>query len=112
MYVSYLLPIVDYASVVWDGCANITKKIQNKAARLVTGLTRSVSVENQYKECGWETLPQRRQHHKLSFMYNVNTCIVPSYVQESIPPLVSETSDYPLRNNRNISVSLNRTCIS
>ena len=45
-------------------------------------------------------------------MYNVNIGMVPSYIQDLIPPLVSEISDYPLSNNRNISVPLNRTSIS
>ena len=74
---------------------------------------RSVSLENLYKECGWATVLQRRQQqHKLSFMYNVNSGMVPSYKQDLITTLVSEISDYPLKNNRNISVPLNRTSIS
>ena len=76
------------------------------------GLTRSVSLENLFKECGWLTLSQRRQQHKPSFMYNVNTGMVPPYIQDLIPPLVSEVSDYPLRNTRNITVPYNRTSIS
>ena len=79
------------------------QRVQNEAARLVTGLTRSVSLENLYKECEWTTLSQRRQQHKLSFMYNVNTGMVPSYIQDFIPPLVNEVTDYPLRNTRNIT---------
>ena len=113
---SYLLPVVEYASVVWDGCferdSQTLQKIQNEAAHLVTGLTRSVSLENLYKEWGWLTLSQRRQQHKLSFMYNVNVGLVPSYISDLIPPLVNEISDYPLRNNRNISLPYNRTNIS
>ena len=116
MYMSYLLPIVEYASVVCDGCSELDsqtlQKIQNEAARLVTGLSRSVQLENLYKECGWTTLSQRRQQHKLCFVYNVNTGMVPSYIQYLTPSLVSENSDYPLRNNKNVSVSLNRTSIS
>ena len=38
--------------------------------------------------------------------------MVPSYIQDLIPPLVSEVSDYPLRNDRYISVSYIRTSIS
>ena len=45
-------------------------------------------------------------------MNNVNSGMVPSYIQDLIPPLVSEISDYPLKNNRNISVTLNRNSIS
>ena len=40
----------------------------------------------------------KRQLHKISFMYNVNTGMVPSYRHDIIPPLVSEISDNPLRN--------------
>ena len=114
MFMSYLLPVVEYASVVWDGCSEQDTLFKNskKAARIVTGLTRSVSLENLYKECDWVTLSRRRQQHKLSFMYNVNSGMVASYIHDLIPPLVSEISDYPLRNNRNISVPLNRTSIS
>ena len=40
------------------------KKSQNETARVVTGLTRSVSMENLYKECGWATLSQRGSYIK------------------------------------------------
>ena len=106
-YTSFLLPIVEYVSVVWDGCSE-----QDSVTLLVTGLTRSVSLENLYKECVWATLSQRRQQHKFSFMYNVSTGTLPSYVQYLIPPLVSEVSDFPLRNNRNITVLYNQTSVS
>ena len=57
---SYLLTIVEYASVVWEGCSeqdSVTlQKIQNEAARLVT---RFVSLENLYKECGWATITKK-----------------------------------------------------
>ena len=115
-YICPFLPVVEYASVVWDGCSKqdsqTLQKIQNEAARLVTGLTRSVSLENLFKECGWTVLSKRRQQHKLSFMYKVNNGIVLSYIQDLTPPLVSEVSNYPLRNNRNILKPFNRTSIS
>ena len=38
--------------------------------------------------------------------------MIPSYIQDLIPLLVNEVSDYPLRNNRNITVPCNRTSIS
>ena len=49
IYISYVLPVLEYSSVVWDGCSdyntNTLEKIQHEAARIVTGLTRSVSIE-------------------------------------------------------------------
>ena len=50
------------------------------------------------------SIAKKRQHYQLSFMYKVNTGMVPSYIQGLIPPLVSEVSDNPLRNTRNITV--------
>ena len=48
IYVSFLHPIVEYASVVWNNCTERDKesleKIKIEAARIVTGLTRSASL--------------------------------------------------------------------
>ena len=61
---SFFLPVVEYASVVLDGCSEkdsqTLQKIQNEATRLVTGLTRSVSLENLFKECGWTSLSKKK----------------------------------------------------
>ena len=75
-------------------------------------IKRSVSLGNMCKECVWAPLSQRSQQHKRSLMYTVNNGMVPSYIQDLILPLVSKTSDHPLRNNRNIFVPLYRTSIS
>ena len=57
IYMSYVLPILEYSSIVWNNCtvyeAETLEKLQNEAARIVTGLTRSVSLANLYSECGW-----------------------------------------------------------
>ena len=45
-------------------------------------------------------------------MYNYTAGLVPTYISDLIPPLVNEISDYPLRNNRNLSLPYNRTNIS
>ena len=54
IYVSYVLPIIEYSSVVWDNCtdqdAYAQEKLQNEAARIGTGLTRSVSLDRLYEE--------------------------------------------------------------
>ena len=54
MHISFMLPVIEYASIVWDGCSeqdsHTLQKIQKETARLVTGLIRYVSLENMYKE--------------------------------------------------------------
>ena len=43
IYITYVRPILEYSSVVWDGCTieqrNSLEKLQNEAARIVNGLT-------------------------------------------------------------------------
>ena len=72
-YLSYLLPIIEYSCVVWDGCIvqdiNSLQKRQNEAARIVTGLTRSVSLDNLYRECGWVSLAERRRKTQAAKTY-------------------------------------------
>ncbi len=93
IYISYMRPSLEYASVVWDGCSENEKdtleKIQNEAARIVSGLTRSVSIENLRREVGWQLLAVRRNVQKLSIMYKANNNELPSYITNLIPPAVN-----------------------
>ena len=88
---------------------NSLEKLQNEAARLATGLTRSVSLEKLYKECAWAPLSERRQFQKLCFMYKCNYTIVPDYISDLIPPLEGEVSNYPLRNANDFTTPRTRT---
>ena len=49
IYISYARPILEYSSIVWDNStveqSNSLEKLQNEAVPIVTGLTRSVSLE-------------------------------------------------------------------
>ena len=91
---------------------NDLQKVQNEAARIVTGLTRSVSIENLYRECGWVSLEERRRQQKFIFMYKSVNGFVPSYISNLIPPLIHEITNYPLRDQNNITVPFCRTEIS
>ena len=42
-------------------------------------------------------------------MYKSVNGVVPSYISELTPPLISEITDYPLRNQNNITVPFSRT---
>lgn len=115
IYISYVRPILEYSSIVWDNCtaeqAGSLEKLQNEAARIVTGLTRSVSLERLYRECNWDSLTSRRYNQKLKFMYKATHDMVPSYIDDLIPQLVGETSRYDLRNRNDITVLPQRTTI-
>ena len=108
IYISYVRPILEYSSIVWDSCtakqARSLEKLQNEAAFIVTGLTRSVSLERLYKECNWDSLVLRRYSQKLKFMYKATHDMVPSFIADIIPQEVGEISRYNLRNRSDITV--------
>ena len=60
IYFSFIRPLLEYADVVWDNCtqyeANKLEKIQHSAARIVSGVTKLVSIKKILKEVGWDTL--------------------------------------------------------
>ena len=116
IYMSYVLPILEYSSIVWDNCtvyeAEALEKLQNEAARIVTGLTRSVSLANLYSECGWIPLKTRRQEQKQTLIFKAVNGLTPNYISDLIPPLVRNKTNYSLRNNNDFVVPYARTEIS
>ena len=105
IYISYLRPILEYASIVWDNCTLYDKesleKLQYEAARVVTGLTRSVSIERLLSEIGWVPLSDRRTIQKLTLVYKDKHGYLPEYLSDLFPPAVQVTTPYHLRNNNN-----------
>ena len=97
--------------VVWDNCTQYEKneldKIQNKAARIVTGTTKLVSIRALYEEVKWDTLEERRRKHKLALFYKMANGLSPPYLS-SLTPL-PRASSYNLRNTNNIQTIHART---
>lgn len=105
IYISYLRAILEYASIVWDNCTlqdrESLEKIQYEAARIVTGLTLSVSTERLLTEIGWVSLSDRRVMQKLILMYKNENGQLQNYLSELFPPNVHEVNPYDLRSNHN-----------
>ena len=100
-YFSFIRPILEYGDVIWDNLSQGLKdqldKVQNEAARIVTGCTKLVSIVDLYREAGWETLGQRRRKHKLILFYKMMYGVAPNYLNNLIPPTVGSSSTYNLR---------------
>ena len=101
IYISFIRPLLEYANVVWDNCtqyeSNELEKIQNEAARIVTGATKLVSLHSLYTETGWESLTSRREKHKLTLYYKMQNGMTPEYLSSLVPPTVGSTVRYNLR---------------
>jgi hypothetical protein len=80
---------LEYADLVWDNktlfLINKLENVQIEAARIVTGGTRLVSINNLYKEMGWETLQARRENHKKIYFYKMVNGLVPPYLSAIVP---------------------------
>ena len=114
LYCTYIRPLLEYCSEVWDGCntadANRLEAVQLNAARIVTGLPIFASLEALYFETGWETLAERRKMRKLCLMYKIVNNESPSYLNDLLPNRVNETSKYNLRNRHDFEIPFSRLC--
>ena len=65
IYISFIIPILEYVNVIWDGCTPaeqfMLERIHLVAARVVTGGMRGTPNHQLYMETGWETLKVRTQ---------------------------------------------------
>ena len=97
--------LLEYGDMVWSNCTKAQKddldKIQNEAARIVTGCTKLVSIRALHLETGWESLEERRRKHKLTLLYKMINGLTPPYLSNLLPPLVGSSNPYPLRNSDN-----------
>jgi hypothetical protein len=82
-----------------------------EAARIVCGFPSYASIASIYKETGWDKLKVRREVKNLTLFYKIYNNLAPEYLSDLIPPTVSETSNYYLRNSQNISQQVNRLAL-
>ena len=96
IYMSFIRPLIEYASVVWDNCTQYEseelQKIQNETARIVTGAEKLVSLESLDDDTGWEKLAKRREKHKLIQYYKMHNEMTPDYLSSLVPPTVGKYS--------------------
>ena len=100
MYFAYVRPLLEYSDSVWDNCSLASKKLLDtvEATGIVHGGTKLCSVDKLFQELGWEQLQIRRNKHKLvTFTYSMHGLAL-SYFFDLVPPRISETNDYSLRN--------------
>ena len=113
LYISFLRPLLEYASVVWDNCTfserDSLEKIQNEAARIVTGLTRSTSLINLYTEIGWLSLSDRRKYQKLILTFKIINGQAPDFLCQLFPSTVGNSTVYSFRNSLDIETLARRT---
>ena len=101
IYISNIRPIMEYADVVWAGSnhADLTRldSIQKDAARVVTGATARCNTELLGRDVGWQSLAERRRHHRLVLFYKTVNGLSPPYLSDLLPRRTRERTRYVLR---------------
>ena len=98
-----MLSHFDYCSLVWDNCCDYLKnrlqKLQNRAARIITGKTYEVSSEDVLKELDWQPLNQLYKTNKSIFMHRIRNEKMPSSICNMFKIKINDR--YDLRSNNN-----------
>ena len=101
MYKSFILPIFDYADVIWDNCSeqssNSLENLHLEAIRIIIGAVRGTSHQKLYQESGFCSLKERRRRHKIVYYYKIINGMCPLYLSNLLPPLASEANPYHRR---------------
>ena len=101
IYKSLILPYLDYCCLVWDNCSNYLhdnlQKIQNRAARIITGESYEIRSSDLLRKLNWPNLKERRSHKKAIFMFEVKNEQVAQSVAELFS--VANNENHGLRSN-------------
>ena len=106
-YNSLILPYFDYCNMVWENTAkyNLQKiqKMQNRAARILTGSSYDVPTTDLMRQLEWQTLEDRRDNKKALLMHKVKNGTAPDLIKNLFNICVKITcnQNYSLRSNLN-----------
>lgn len=115
-YQGYILPLLDYGSVVWGATSagNIERlvKLQKRAARIILKADFDTPSALMFQELGWQSMGSRINYNKAILTYKALNNMVPEYISKLLTPM-SQTHTLNLRSNDNgaLYVPLARTAL-
>ena len=102
LYHALVQPHFDYCSMVWGNCAEYLKgklqKLQNRAARVITGDTYEIRSTDILNKLDWKTLSERRKEQQLKYLSKALTCQCPETITDMFK--LSDSNMYELRSNK------------
>ena len=103
VYKSVIEPHFNYCSLVWDSItetlSNKLQKLQNRAARIVSGLPYSVPSNEIRQHLGWSSLIEMRRRDKAIMMYKIVYGHTAPYLKDMFNKQKS-SEVYGLRNSK------------
>ena len=112
IYLTYVRPLLDYGDAVFHDSLTLRdslnlERVQNRAARLITGAFRRTPIHSLLVELGLTTLHTRREISTLKLFHKIKYH-APSYILDVIPGTRHEQTQRDLRNSQSISIPLIR----
>ena len=103
IYNCLIQPYFDYCSIIWDSCgsalADKLKKIQNRAARVLTSSSYDTNADYFFDKLCWKKLASQRKMAKAIMVYKSLNGLAPDYPSEMFVDRSSITN-YALRDTR------------
>ena len=91
----------DYCSPVWGNCgktlSNKLKKLQNRAARVITSSDYDVNVDSLFPRLSWKDLKSQRQIQNALIVFKSLNGVVPEYLTSKF--IKRNESNYSLRDS-------------
>ena len=112
-YLSFIRPVLEYADIIWDNISvelsHKLERLNQEAARIVSGGTKLTNILNLYNELGWEPLENRRKKHKIIHFHKMVHGQVPEYLRNLVPPKICESHTHNTRQADNINLTKYKT---
>lgn len=103
-YQSYILPFIDYGSVVWGSASmsNVERlyNLQKRAARIILKAEFQLASADMFNELRWQSVPSRLKYNKAVLTYKAINYMTPEYLSNLLKP-VSQTYYLNLRSSEN-----------
>ena len=116
-YQSYILPLIDYGSVIWGSTSssNLERllKLQKRAARIILKADFRTPSVDMFRDLGWQSIENGLMYNKAILTYKALNNQTPEYVSKLLKP-VSQTHGLNLRSSQNgdLHVPMARTTLN
>ena len=111
-YQGYILPLIDYGSVVWGTttASNLDRifKLQKRAARIILHADFRTPSADMFKTLSWLPIRKRLKYNKAVFTYKAINGLAPQYIADLLKP-VSEIHNRTLRSSVNGALAVPRS---
>ena len=101
LYSSLVQPYFEHCSLVWGNCCDSLKeklqKLQNRAARVITGDSYDTRSKDILQKLNWKNLSERRQQKTIAYVSKAIAGNCPENISKKFEKSYSER--YDLRNN-------------